>query len=48
MCGNEGTEQIQWCSRQNLESGDDGSVGTLAVLDGDCSVITKYRSQRGL
>ena len=31
------------CSRQNLESSDDGSVGTLSVLDADWSVITKYR-----
>ena len=30
-------------SRQNLESSDDGSVGMLAVLDADWSVITKYR-----
>ena len=28
---------------QNLESSDDGSVGMLAVLDADWSVITKYR-----
>ena len=32
-----------YCSRQNLESGDDGSVSTLSVLDADWSVITKYR-----
>ena len=31
------------CSRQNLENSDDGSVGTLAVLEADWSVITKYR-----
>ena len=30
-------------SRQNPESSDNGSVGTLAVLDADWSVITKYR-----
>ena len=29
--------------RQNLENSDDGSVGTLAVLDADWSVIIKYR-----
>ena len=29
-------------SRQNLESSDDGSVGTLSVLDADWSVVTKY------
>ena len=32
-----------YCSCQNLESGDDGSVSTLSVLDADWSVITKYR-----
>ena len=36
-----------WVGTENICS-DDGSVGTLAVLDADCSVITKYRSQRGL
>ena len=30
-------------SRHNLESSDDGSVGTIAVLDAHWSVITKYR-----
>ena len=30
-------------SRQNPESSDNGSMGTLAVLDADWSVITKYR-----
>ena len=38
-----GTEIIWCCSCQNLESSDDGSVGTLSVLDADWSVITKYR-----
>ena len=38
-----GTEMIWCCSRQNPESSDDGSVGTLAVLGADWSVITKYR-----
>ena len=28
---------------ENPESSDDGSVGMLAVLDADLSVITKYR-----
>ena len=38
-----GTEII-WChSCQNPESSDDGSVGTLPVLDADWSVITKHR-----
>ena len=37
-----GTENIWCCSRQNLENSDDGSVGTLAVLGADWSVITKY------
>ena len=36
-----GTEMIWCCSRQNPESSDDGSVGTLAVLDADWSVITR-------
>ena len=31
------------CSRQNLKSSDDGSVGTLAVLVAHWSVITRYR-----
>ena len=31
-----------YCSHQNLESSDDGNVGTLSVLDADWSVITKY------
>ena len=31
-----------YCSRQNLESSDDGSVITLSVLDADWSVVTKY------
>ena len=34
---------VLYCSRQNLESSDDGSVSTLSVLDADWSVITKYR-----
>ena len=32
----------RYCSRQNLESSDAGSVGTLSVLDADWSVVTKY------
>ena len=31
-----------YCSSQNLKSSDDGSVGTLSVLDADWSVVTKY------
>ena len=38
-----GTENIWCCFRQNLKSSDDGSAGTLAVLDADWSVTTKYR-----
>ena len=34
--------KILYCSRQNLESSDDGSVGMLSVLDADWSVIIKY------
>ena len=30
------------CSCPNLENSDDGSVGTLAAIDADWSVITKY------
>ena len=37
------TENCLCCSHQNLESSDDGSVGTLAVLDADWSAVTKYR-----
>ena len=36
-------EAILCCSRQNHESSDDGSMGILAVLGADWSVITKYR-----
>ena len=43
MNQNDGTENCWCCSCQNLESSDDGSMGTLAVLDADWSVITKYR-----
>ena len=43
MNPNDGTENIWCCSRQNLESSHDGSVGTRAVLDADWAVITKYR-----
>ena len=43
LCGRVGTETNWCCFRQNLESSDDGSVGTLAVIDADWSVITKYR-----
>ena len=32
-----------FCSCQNLESSDDGNVGTLAVIYADWSIITKYR-----
>ena len=39
-----GTENVWCCSRQNLESSDDGSVATLAVLGADWSVISKYRA----
>ena len=35
------TENILCCSCWNLEGSDDGSVGTLAVLDADWSVITR-------
>ena len=38
-----GTETNWCCPRQNLEGSDDRRVGTLAVLDADWSVITKYR-----
>ena len=38
-----GTENCLCCSCQNLESSDDGSMGMLALLDADWSVITKYR-----
>ena len=36
------TDFLSSCSRRNLEESDDGRVGTLAVLDADWSVTTKY------
>ena len=41
--GGLGLKKLWCCSRQNLEKSDDESVGTLAVLVADWSVITKYR-----
>ena len=37
-----GTEILWCCSCQKLESSDDVSVGTLAVIDADWPVTTKY------
>ena len=34
---------VGWVGTENICS-DDGSLGALAVLDADWSVITKYRS----
>ena len=36
------TDFLSSCSRRNLEESGDGRVGTLAVLDADWFVTTKY------